>query len=315
MGKTAKATFIAKKVTGRRPKSPGAVSPQVIYPAGYNQPSAPIVITSGGTNTETLASKPVLKALGVSIVGVTAYFVANKFYKQWQEKRTASQLQTDVNVQYASALRNAMNPGWFSWMKNIDGTNEAMIYEIASKITDYDKVAGAYYKLYQSDLTNDLQRELDSGEYNNFLQIIAKQGTTPGQTTPDPPPSTTQKPPANRWCYLAKAVTIRAQAKIPGFWESPNKIVNLDAGKIAGITTGEKFYDSDNNVYYTEIMMRDGTSIDYKYRAYLWSGACAYYTNQGLRDKFNNPSAQEVLNQRRYKLSAYEAARLLSSQK
>lgn len=113
------------------------------------------------------------------IIGITAAgaVVVGKYIRKLKEQKIMNQYGNDMNVQHAVSLNNAMNPSGNNWMRNFDGTDEAGMYQIAEKITNWPAVVQAYQTLYNRNLIDDINSELDSSELDNFNAILNKTKT------------------------------------------------------------------------------------------------------------------------------------------
>jgi len=111
---------------------------------------------------------------GLLVVG--GVYLAYRFGKKiiGDINKTSAQAQTDdkPSVRQAMTLRNAMNRSGVSWMMSSDGTNEQLILDTARQISDLDEVSKNYRDLYQSNLLDDLQRELSAEDYSKFLTLV-----------------------------------------------------------------------------------------------------------------------------------------------
>jgi len=105
---------------------------------------------------------------------ILSFFIARHFYKKWRKTKALKELGNSEVTQQATALYSAFNPSGFSWLKAFDTTNTAAIMNVAAGIKDYESVAKIYKKIYNSELTIDLQNELSQTEYQSFLDILNK---------------------------------------------------------------------------------------------------------------------------------------------
>ena len=122
-------------------------------------------------------TKPIVKiGAGVLIAAATTYGTIKtvKFIKKRNaEKRAGS----DINVQQAMLLKSAMNPSGVSSLMWGDGTKESAIKNVASQITDLNKVIKEYRNLYSRNLLQDLQNELNNNDYATFINSVSNSGT------------------------------------------------------------------------------------------------------------------------------------------
>jgi len=215
--------------------------------------------------------------VGGLVVGIGSFFlykIGKKFFTEQQKKNTSLQADNNVEVQQAMLLRNAMNPSGISWMMSMDLTNNDAIFATAKKITNFDKVAIAYRKLYNSELTADLQSELDTEEYQKFLTLISQGSASSSNTTTNSTSSVnTSFATKGQMIVAKKEVYLRSSADASyheAFYESAsgNNIVGkTKAGDFIGYATGKQEFDSVNNVKFIQvgfIVKKDGLPDAFK---------------------------------------------------
>lgn len=139
---------------------------------------------------------------GAAVVG--GYFLFKKVNKDNTEKDVL----TDNNVQYATQLGQAFNPSGQSWLRGMDGTNNNAVFAVAANIRDFAAVQTAYQNLYNRSLLQDLQNELDSNEYAQFLNIIQTNKNKPVSVT-SVPRTTTGTAPTKGTPTLSKATDFK----------------------------------------------------------------------------------------------------------
>jgi len=195
---------------------------------------------------------------GLLVVG--GVYLAYRFGKKiiGDINKTSAQAQTDdkPSVRQAMTLRNAMNRSGVSWMMSSDGTNEQLILDTARQISDLDEVSKNYRDLYQSNLLDDLQRELSAEDYSKFLTLVS---SNPGKSTKkgSAPPVTFAK--KSQLVVAKKAVTIRSSPDASNhgaFYEvfsEKNIIRTAKAGEFIGYATGNQHFDEVNNVKFIEV--------------------------------------------------------------
>lgn len=202
-----------------------------------------------------LMEHPVRVLIGGAVVGVGSYLLyrtIRKIITNQQQKNTEKKLDDSPEVRQASVLRNAMNPSGYSWMMSFDKTNEEKIYETAKEITKLDDVMAAYKKLYDSDLLEDLQSELDTEEYQKFLTLISSNPNKTGTAA-------TTFASKNQMVVAKKDVYVRKtpDASYHEAWyegSSGNNILFMaKAGEFIGYATGKQELDTENNVKFIQV--------------------------------------------------------------
>jgi len=222
------------------------------------------------------------------------YRVGSRVLREYKERRTASLADQSAEVRQAMGLRSAMNPSGVSWMMWADGTNEDAIAQIATQIVNLDAVASSYRNLYRSELVADLQGELNSDDFNAFLQTISNnrinQQNTSGGNTSAPGGAYTQ---AQRLIVAKQAVFVRTSpdASYHGAWyevrENKNIFKKANPGEFIGYATGKQHFDPKNKVKFIEVAYKvasTGVPPAYSKQAgqtkILWVSASANYTEQ-----------------------------------
>ena len=236
--------------------------------------------------------KTVIK--GVAIAGgvLLGLHFGRKAYQNWKQRSTTANLDQSPAVRQAMGLRSAMNTSGTSWLMWSDGTNEKAIQQIATQITDLNQVALAYRNLYRDELVADLQSELNTKDFNAFMQTVSNNriNHSGGNSTSS---STSGNYTAAQNLVVAKqAVYVRTSpdASYHGAWYEINGNKNIyktaKAGEFVGYATGKQHYDSDNNVKFIEVAYRVASSGETRI---LWISASSNYTEQ-----FSSVAAMEA---------------------
>lgn len=233
------------------------------------------------------------------------YRVGKRVLQEYRERKTSSLADQSAEVRQAMGLRSAMNPSGVSWMMWADGTNETAIEQIATQIYNLEGVSSAYRNLYRSELISDLQSELGSKDFNNFLQTTAnnrinqQNNTSTGGKGTIPSGSYTQ---AQRLIVAKQKVFIRTSpdASFQDAWfefiGNKNIFRTARAGEFVGYATGKQHYDGKNNVKFIEIAYKVApTGIPSTYAnqigqtKILWISASSNFTEQ-----FSSVAAMEA---------------------
>lgn len=196
---------------------------------------------------------------GLLIVGgaYLVYRVGKKIITNMNKNAVQNQADDKPSVRQAMTFRTAMNPSGISWLMSTDGTNEELIFDTAKQVTNLDEVSSNYKDLYQSNLLDDLQRELSSEDYSKFLTIVSinpKKDVKPGVKAP--PVKFAQK---SNLVVAIKEVSIRKSPDATNhgaFYEvfSNNNIIRLaKPGEFLGYATGNQHFDEVNNVKFIEV--------------------------------------------------------------
>lgn len=120
-------------------------------------------------------TKKVIKGNEKYLIAIAVYFALKKF----SEASAVSEVQQKIqevgrynNNALAQLYRQAVNPSGYKWLMELDGTNEEMLFKLAAETYNYQGVATAYKALYETDLTEDLRKELSTSDFQQFMQIL-----------------------------------------------------------------------------------------------------------------------------------------------
>lgn len=110
------------------------------------------------------------------IVIIAAYFIL----KKWAAVAAADKARGDIqnaggglnSNSLATLYKQALNPSGYDTLIELDGTNEEVIFLAAAQTRNFREVFEAYKKQYKRDLTDDLQKELSTEDYQKFLKIL-----------------------------------------------------------------------------------------------------------------------------------------------
>lgn len=194
---------------------------------------------------------------GLLVVGgaYVVYRIGKKIIAEAKKGSTQKKADDSPSVRQAMALRNGINPSGMKWLMSSDGTNESLILDTAQGITNLDEVQVAYKNLYQSNLLDDLQKELSGEDYSKFMTLVtvnpSKKKTKGGS---GPVKFAEKQSPV----VAKKEVTLRTSADASNhgaFYEvfSKNNIIRTaTAGEFLGYATGNQHFDEVNNVKFIE---------------------------------------------------------------
>jgi len=193
--------------------------------------------------------------VGGVVVGVGSfllYKVIRKIITKARQGNTEKKLDDSPEVRQASVLRNAMNPSGISWMMSFDNTSTDVILDTAKSIKNLDEVMTSYKKLYDSDLLEDLQKELSTEEYQKFTTIIETNAGKKGAA-----PTTFIK--KNQMVVAKKSIRVRSTPDATytgGVFQSSsdnNILFTTKPGDFIGYATGKQEFDSTNNVKFIQV--------------------------------------------------------------
>jgi hypothetical protein len=195
---------------------------------------------------------------GLLIVGGTylVYRFGKKIIGDINKGAAQSQADDKPSVRQAMNFRSGLNRSGVSWLVSTDGTNEKLIFDTARTVTDLDEVSKNYKDLYQSNLLDDLQRELSSDDYSKLLTIVS---TNPNKNTKKGGAAPITFAKKSNLVIAKKEVTIRKSPDASNhgaFYEmfSENNIIRkAQSGEFIGYATGNQHFDEVNNVKFIEV--------------------------------------------------------------
>jgi hypothetical protein len=207
-----------------------------------------------------------------AILVAGAVYGINKLYHHYQKDHTEQQVEQNPEVGQAMAIYSAMNPSGMEWMRKMDGTNTETIFNTANEISDLNKVMGAYKKLYNSSMLDDLRQELSPEDYTKFLNTLKFSSNNTNKGTSFKPKNDFKRGTA----LITKLQTnLRKTPKNISHWSLDSNIIKLaDANKIIGFATGKTQFDnaggSDTGTFFIEIQ---SVALDTKRPVIFWAAA------------------------------------------
>ncbi len=148
-------------------------------PAAIAVASNPDLIKKGGdiiiNSQKQMAS--VARILIYSVAGIATAWYLNKKFKDWQRQKFVEENANLPDVQAAMIMRKAMfkvefTTFPFNFVAIPDGTNEAVLYALALKVSSLQAVTKAYKILFDSNLITDVANELSDVEMIRFFENI-----------------------------------------------------------------------------------------------------------------------------------------------
>jgi len=233
----------------------------------------------------------VIRSLWIATGLYVGYRITGKAVKAFRARGTSALADQRPEVRQAMGLRSAMNPSGISWLMWSDGTNEDAIAQIAAQMQSLDAVAAAYRTIYGKELIRDLQNELNTTQFNAFLQTVANNRIN--QQNNHSSTSTAGAYTAPKRLVVAKrSVFVRTSpdASFHGGWyeigAKKNIFKTAQPGEFVGYTTGKQHYDTKNNVKFIEVAYKIGPLAPASLQSQigvtrlLWISASASYTDQ-----------------------------------
>lgn len=220
--------------------------------------------------------------IGIGILGIGGMMLVNSVRKSGEQRKVEALLQQTGNnpvVQQAQLLRQGLNPNKpmpMSW----DGTDEALILNTATAITDLPSVLSTYRTLYDgADLMQDLRSELTSKDFERFLWQVSNNAKTATQVSPSGSVTSTAVQAAKQYAlgtnykvWAIKDVLLRSTpeassvqgsvlTQIKFAWTEGNYITapksNIlelcKASQFVGHTTGKSKIDAKHHVPFIEV--------------------------------------------------------------
>lgn len=161
-------------------------------PSSWTRPTVNYASNAAGSSSGGKGKISPLAAFGIlAVIGAGGYGLS-RWVKNKRQKDAAAQFGTNPAVNQAVAFRNALNPSGYSWMKDFDGTDEALATKTAAEVTDWKEVMSKYRALYQSDLLSDLQKDLSPSDFAK-IEAAAAAGSSGEGDAPSPSPAPEKK--------------------------------------------------------------------------------------------------------------------------
>jgi hypothetical protein len=237
--------------------------------------TTPDIVQPQAVNTsKDTKSKLLLFGISALAIGGAAYG-AYTLYEHYKKTDTEKQVLTSPEVQQAMALRAAMNPSGFDWMKNFDGTNTDALYSTATQITDLNQVQEEYTKLYQSDLMDDLRKKLGADGLTKFLNTLKFNANTVENKASKKAGKASGIGFGKALIVTIAKANLRKKPQDLSRWSLHGNIIKLaDKGMFLGGSTGNTAYDnngaSKTGTLYVEIK---SVSFDTRKPIFFWVAA------------------------------------------
>lgn len=120
-------------------------------------------------------TKKIIKGNEKYIFAIGLYFLLKKFAETAAQNEAKEKIQEVGQYNHnalAQLYRQAVNPSGYKYLMEFDGTNEEMIFDLATKTGNFQSVAVAYRSQYGTDLIEDLRKELSSADFSKFVGIL-----------------------------------------------------------------------------------------------------------------------------------------------
>jgi len=120
-------------------------------------------------------SKNLVKGNKKWVIAIAVYFILKKWAIEAGRQNSLSEIQENGYLNpnaLATLYDKALNPSGFPYFMTMDGTDEALIFDLAAKSGNFKAVADAYRIQYKRELTEDLKSELSNEDYQKFLTIL-----------------------------------------------------------------------------------------------------------------------------------------------
>ena len=240
------------------------------------------------------AARKVMRGLVLAGGLYLGYRLTRRALEDRRARNTSVLADQSPAVRQAMSLRSAINPSGVSWLMWADGTNEAVVQQVASQIQNLEEVGRAYRNLYAADLLPDLQKELSTSLFDGFLQTVSSNrvNTASGQPFQATPQGAFTSP--MKLIVAKKAVFVRTSpdASYHGAWYEAfegekNIFATAQPGEFIGYATGRQHFDAKNGVKFIEVTrsvvagpLPAAWQAESGQTRVLWVSASANYTDQ-----------------------------------
>jgi hypothetical protein len=104
------------------------------------------------------------------IIGVVLWFVVTGQLRKYRQAQAYAQAGTDPNSSNAIQVRQACNPSGVKLLIDVDGTWENDLMIVADQITNVNAVNLAYVNLYNENMFERLEKELNSTKFQEWMR-------------------------------------------------------------------------------------------------------------------------------------------------
>lgn len=111
-----------------------------------------------------------IKVAQYFIIGIVVWFVITGQLRKYRKAQAYGQAGTDPNTAFAIQVRQACNPSGISFIVDMDGTFVDDLMLIADQISNVNAVNIAYVNLYNENMFERLEKELNSGKFQEWLR-------------------------------------------------------------------------------------------------------------------------------------------------
>jgi hypothetical protein len=188
--------------------------------------------------------------LGIVVIGGV---VLLRFIKKKSDdarfKKSDAKVKDEMAVSQAIAIRAALNPAKFGFLRELDGAEVGQIMNIARQIKDLTAVAAAYAERYAgSSVHDDLQHSLGAEKYQAFIALAGGANNTTVNYNQ-------VKTGIERGLFVRTMLETNARStpKKKGYFEKSNILKTFPKFKLIGITTGKTEYDGDNDIIFIQV--------------------------------------------------------------
>lgn len=233
------------------------------------KPPTPIIIKNTGGS--------ILKYSAIAVGSLILFSVIKKKIKEAGKGKYLEEAGTDPNVQIAMKIYDeipdkytddlTINP--VSWVQKIWNETKSLVTSIDSekvialgaKITDFDKVKKAFFKIYNLDMLEILEEAMDKEDYLIFI-TAAKSDNTPYESIETNKKGNYVFPKKKTIVYRRRFIRDSTTTKMPGNFKIAFEPISADTSSYCGIATGKKYYLKDYKKYFWETSLK-GSSHTY----------------------------------------------------
>lgn len=104
------------------------------------------------------------------VIGIVIYLIVSKEIRKYFTANQYGKAGNDPITNQAIAIRQACNPSGITWMIDFDTTSLSDLMSVADQISAIDKVGDAYRNLYNENMFERLEKELNNEDLNEWLK-------------------------------------------------------------------------------------------------------------------------------------------------
>jgi hypothetical protein len=112
------------------------------------------------------------------IIGVVVWLVLTGQVRKYKQANAYAQAGTNPNTAFAIEVRQSCNPSGMKWLIDMDGTWENDLMLVADQISNLNAVNAQYVALYNENMFERLEKELNATRFQEWMRRAQSAPTT-----------------------------------------------------------------------------------------------------------------------------------------